>query len=303
MDNNSSIKFFLSNPILSIFAIAIVGLSSCGVAPSETEKVTTLSSKNSSTATNRSDRAMIFAGSGTNLYITRILAAEFAKSNPDIKIEVPASMGSTGGISAIIDGKITVALASRPLKKSEKKFGLRVIPYAQTAVVIGVNQAVKDDNITSADLIDIYKGTKTRWSDGQEIIVLTREPGDSLILILEKNIPGFKQVYRESQAAQRWKTLFTDQEMSETLTKIDFAIGLSDTGLIISEKRDIKILKLNGIAPNAENVKNRKYPLNRVLTFVLPKEEISPEARAFIDFVRSESGAKILEANGYFPVK
>lgn len=55
-----------------------------------------------------------------------------------------------------------------------------------------------DDGITSKELIQIYQGTKSRWQDDQEIIVLTREPGDSLIELLEEQIPEFKQVYAES---------------------------------------------------------------------------------------------------------
>ena len=246
---------------------------------------------------------MIFAGSGSNLTIIRILAAEFQKKVPHFKIKVPPSIGSTGGINAVASGKITVGLISRPLRKKETQFDLRVIPYAQTAVVIAANPTVTDDNINSTDLVDIYNGTKNHWSDGQEIIVLSREPGDSLTQVFGEKIPGFKKAYDESQEAKRWKTLFTDQESDAALATTSGAIGFSDMGLIITEKVKIKPLKVDGIAPTNENVKNGKYPFNKTLAFVFPKQEISPEVQAFIDFVKSSEAEKILEAHGFIPLK
>lgn len=59
--------------------------------------------------------------------------------------------------------------------------GLTVVPYAQTAIAISTHPTVAQDGITSSELIQIYKGTKSQWQDGQEIIVLTREAGDSSI--------------------------------------------------------------------------------------------------------------------------
>lgn len=249
------------------------------------------------------DNSLIFAGSGTNLSITRILAEAFEQSNPSIKIEIPPSIGSAGGIRAIADKVITVGLASRPLKEKEKALGVRLIPYAKVAIVIGVHPTVTDDNINFVDLVNIYKGTKSSWSNGKEIIVLTREPGDSSNRVLKKIVPGFKEAFVESQKAKRWTTLFTDRQANQTLLQTPFAIGLSDMGAIVAEKLPIKALKLNGVAPTAENLLNGKYPLVKTLYFVVPEGKLPADAKAFIDFVSSSKGEKLLKANGYVPVK
>ncbi len=304
----------LPNLIIFIAGLSILGFFTFACSQSKTQdknnslisnkSTLELARNNASKKSQSTENLLIFAGSGANLSITRILAREFNKSNPNIKIEVPSSIGSTGGINAVIDGQITVALASRPLREKEKKIGLRVIPYAQTAVVIGANSSVIDDNITFIDLLNIYKGTKTRWSDGQEIIVLSREPGDSSNLILFNNIPGFKEVYEQSQKDRRWQTFFTDQENNQALVKTPFAIGLTDTGLIANEQPNIKVLKVNGISPTAENVIDGKYLLTKTLSFILPSNsEIPFDVQAFIDFVRSSEGEKILKKHGYFPVR
>ncbi len=244
---------------------------------------------------------LVVAGSGTNLAITRLLADAFGRTRPGIKIEVPASIGSTGAIRAASEGAVAIGLVSRPLREQEKGLGLTLVPYARTAVVIGAHPAVADDSITFEDLVDIYRGTKTRWRDGHEIIVLTREPQDSSIEVLERVVPGFKAAYAESQQARRWRILFSDQEMNAALAKTPYAIGLSDMGTIAAERLPVKPLKVNGVPPDPGEVRSGRYPLVKKLAFVFLADRIPTAARAFVDFARSREGEKVLMGNGYEP--
>jgi phosphate transport system substrate-binding protein len=245
---------------------------------------------------------LIAAGSGVNLGITRVLAKAFMELHPGIPLEVPASIGTKGAITAASEGAITFGLISRGLKEEERSSGLVARPYARVPFVAGAHQAVVDDDITFQDLVDIYRGTKTRWKDGKEIIVQTREPFDSGIQLLEKQVPGFKEAYAESQQAKRWSVTFTDQDANHALSTTPCAIGFTDLGMIMTEHLNIKALKLNGIAPNPDTIHSGEYPLSRELSFLYRDETLSGEARAFLDFVRSEAGGKILRSNGYLPV-
>jgi len=242
---------------------------------------------------------LIFAGSGTNLPITRLLVEAFRQHHPEYLIEVPASLRSTGGIGATVEGVIALGLISRPLKSQEQALGLTSVSYARTAVVIGAHPTVGDDEITFVDLLDIYKGTKTRWRDGREIIVLTREPGDSSIEVLERTIPGFKEVFVESSKAKRWTTFFKDQEMNQALASKPSALGLSDIGAITAEKLPIKALKVNGVLPTPDDVRSGRYPFVKTLSFVFMPGKLAPEAQAFLDFVRTPEATQLLAVHGY----
>lgn len=243
------------------------------------------------------------AGSGVNLAITRLLAEAFMKDHPHVLIEIPGSIGSQGAISAVADGAITLGLISRPLKDKEKALGLVEKPYARVAMVIGSHPTVKEDDITSTDLIGILKGTKTRWSDGNDIIVQVREKFDSGFQILQKEIPGFSEAYLESLEAKRWSVYFTDQDANRALSMTPFAIGLTDYGMITAEKLNIKVLKFNGVFPSLQNMGNGTYPLIRQLQFAYLDGKLPDEAKAFLDFVFSEKGRVILQANNYLQVK
>jgi len=247
--------------------------------------------------------SLIFAGSGSNLPITRVLAQAFQRSHPGISIEVPASIGSSSGIRAAADGAIAIGLISRPLKASEKGLGLEVITYAHTPLVIGVHPNVAEENISFAEINAIYQGTKRTWRDGAEIVVLTREPGDSTIEVLTKSVPGFGAVYEESMQVKRWSVLLNDLEMVRFLAKTPHAIGFSDLGALTIEKQRIKPLKVNGVAPTLENARTGKYPLVKPLLFVYHQEKLPPAAKEFLAYVRSPEGARILRANGYLPEK
>jgi phosphate transport system substrate-binding protein len=255
----------------------------------------------SATAAETRSSPLVFAGSGSNLAITRLLAEAFRRIHPDITIEIPASIGSGAGIRAAADGAIAVGLISRPLKESERRLGLTVIPYARTAVVVGANPTVVDDGLTFEELVQIYKGLKTRWSDEREIVVLTREAGDSSLEVLEQDIPGFSAASAESRRTRRWKTLYTDQEMTRMLAVTPYALGPSDLGTITAERSPVKVLKLEGVAPTPEHVRSGRYRLVKTLAFAFRRDRLSVETRAFIDFVRGPEGAKILQASAFVP--
>lgn len=243
------------------------------------------------------------AGSGVNLGITRLLVEGFVKIHPKIRIDIPGSIGTKGAIAAIADGAITLGLVSQPLKEEEKTQDISVLPYAWVAIVIGVHPTVPDQNITSGELVEIFKGTKTQWKNGKEIIVQARDNSDSGFLVLQNNITGFREAYTESQKDKLWTLYFTDQDANQALAMTPYAIGVTDLGMIATEHLRIKVLPFNGIEPNQKNLQNGTYPLSRQLSFIYREENLPEEARQFLAFVFSEKGRNILKSNGYIPIQ
>ena len=243
------------------------------------------------------------AGSGVNLAITRLLAEAFMQEQPQVVFTVPGSIGTQGAIAATVDGAIHLGLISRPLKDEEKSLGIVAKPYARVAMVIGAHPAVQDIGITSEELIAILKGVKTRWHDGNEIIVQIREKFDSGMQILGKAIPGFNEAYWESLEAKRWSVSFTDQDANQALSTTPYAIGVTDFGMVVTERLNIKVLAFNGVLPTRDTLENGSYPLARQLAFIYRQGKLSEEAAAFLKFVASDAGRKILQAYNYVPME
>src|SRR4051812_8497016 len=82
------------------------------------------------------DDSLGLAGSGSNLPLTYLLVEAFRARNPQSKVIVHESIGSSGGVRAVRDGAVGVGLISRPLTAEEEGYGLTVTPYARVAVVV-----------------------------------------------------------------------------------------------------------------------------------------------------------------------
>ncbi len=244
---------------------------------------------------------LVAAGSGVNLGITRLLAEAFMKGNPATAIQVPGSIGTRGAIKAAAEGAIAFGLVSRPLSNDESGLGFTVRSYARVPIVVAVHPGVQEEGITFQELIDIYRGTKVRWKARQEIIVQVREKSDSGFLVLQSQIPGFREAYQESLQANRWTVYYNDQEANQAIVKTAYAIGVSDLGMIRTERLAIKPLKLNGVAPSPETLSKGTYPLGRDLAFIYQEKRLTQQGKAFLDFVRSDKGAQILKSHGYIP--
>jgi phosphate transport system substrate-binding protein len=247
--------------------------------------------------------ALVAAGSGVNLGVTRLLAEAFTKQNPRIAVTVPGSIGTRGAIKAAAEGAVTFGLISRPLEKEELSMGFTEKVYARVPIVVAVHPAVKEEGLSDQELADIYRGKKTRWKDGHEIVVQVREKSDSGFRVLQEKVPGFKEAYQESQQANRWTLYYNDQEANQAIARTPYAIGVSDLGMIRTEKLPIRALKLNGVVPGPETLGNGRYTLGRDLSFIYLEKTLPKEARAFLAFVSSDRGGSILKANGYLAVK
>ena len=243
----------------------------------------------------------IIAGSGTNLPIAGKLVDCYNRKY-GTKIQMPGSIGSGGGIRAVSEGAISLGMVSRPLKDSEKRAGVKEVPYARVALVIAVNQDVPEDNITYRELVDIFAGRKVSWQNGKNIVVLSREDGDSSNMVLEKSVPGFKKVLADSYRERRWQVYFTDAEEARAIAKLSSSIGFSDSGAITAQKLKIKALQVDGTDPVIDNVRNGRYTLYKDLYFVY-KEPLSDRGKKFLDFVLSGEGERVITANGGIQLK
>ena len=78
------------------------------------------------------------------------------------------------------------------------------------------------------------------------------------------------------------------------------AIGV--TGISSALRRDVKILKLEGKAPNFETVRDGEYLLYRPLYIAYnPAHKRYPEVKRFVDFVHTREGREIIRNAGTVP--
>lgn len=76
--------------------------------------------------------ALVVAGSGTSLDITRRLAEQFPRTRPDIRIAVPSGIGSGGATRPV--AATGLGLVSRALKENKSRRGLTALPFSRSSV-------------------------------------------------------------------------------------------------------------------------------------------------------------------------
>ena len=67
----------------------------------------------------------------------------------------------------------------------------------------------------------------------------------------------------------------------------------------IIKNPNVKLLKVDGVEPNVENIKNDKYPITASLYAVTYKDNENENVSKLIDWVLSEEGQEIIEKTGY----
>ncbi len=245
---------------------------------------------------------LTLGGTGADLETMRVLADAFEKVNPGTTVEVLPSLGSGGGVKAVLAGAIDLALTSRPLKDNERAAGARETTYAKglTAFIIRQNNPLT--NLTGAALIEIYGGTRTTWADGSVIRLVLRPKSDSEAMLVMSRVPSLGDPYRQALARKGVVVTFTDQENIDKLSRIEGSLGTGSlSAILLTEGADLKAVSLNGVAPTPAAVVEGSYPLTRRLFFVTGPDHGALVAR-FTSFVRSAEGTAILERTGHLPL-
>lgn len=113
-------------------------------------------------AANKKSGKIVVAGSSSVTPAMEKLKEAYQKLNPDVNIEVQQS-DSTTGVKSAISGICDIGMASRDLKKSELDAGVKATVIATDGIAVIVNKDNKLDNMTKAQVADIFTGKVTAW--------------------------------------------------------------------------------------------------------------------------------------------
>ena len=107
---------------------------------------------------------VVVGGSSSVTPVMEKLKEAYAKANKDVTVEVQQS-DSTTGVTNAIEGTCDIGMASRDLADSETKKGVKATVIAKDGIAVIVNKDSKVDELTSAQVKDIYIGKTTKWAD------------------------------------------------------------------------------------------------------------------------------------------
>lgn len=255
-----------------------------------------------------SGQTITVKGSDTMVIMAQRWAEAYMAKHPGSVIQVTGG-GSGTGISALINGTTDICNASRPMKGSERAklqeryatLGVE-IKSAKDGLSIYVNEANGLQELTIAQIKDIYTGKITNWKQlggtDAKIIVYGRENNSGTYVYFKDNVLGGADYMPGMQSMPGTAAVVN------AVSKDKFGIGYGGSAYG-KGIRELKVKKDAGspaYAPTAENVKSGVYPISRFL-YMYTAQRPSGAVKEYIDWILSAEGQAIVTQVGYFPVK
>ena len=204
--------------------------------------------------------------------------------------------GSGSGIKAVQEGRCDIGLSSRHLKAEELEAGLsgNILAYDGIAIIVHPENPIADLSVET--IAKIYTGEITNWSEvggnDAEIVLIGREAGSG-------TRDGFESITDTEDACQYRQELTSTGDVITTVSQNPGAIGYAS---VASVKDSVKALKVDGVAPTEETIKDGSYVVQRPFVLVTKSDtKLSDAAQKFFDYITSADANEIISAAGVVP--
>ena len=285
---------------IALIAMLVVAMAGCSqsqpaptAAPAETAAQTTAAPQTEAPAALSGTVAT--DGSTSMEKVIGALGEAFMEANSGVNFTYNPT-GSGSGITAVSEGRCDIGLSSRALKDSEVASGLvgTVLAYDGIAMIVNPANTVEDLDIET--IAKIYTGKITNWAEvggaDAEIVLVGREAGSG-------TRSGFEELTETVDKCKYRQELTSTGDVITAVAQNPDAIGYAS---LASVKDSVKALKVAGVTPSEETVKDGTYLIQR--PFVLVTKEgvaLSPVAQAFFDYATKGQANDIITASGVVP--
>ncbi len=219
---------------------------------------------------------------------------------------------TTNAYYNIVTGDADIIFVGGPSKEQEefaKENGVELVytPIGKEAFVFFVNSKNPLENITINQIQDIYSGKITKWD--------------------ELNVAGFGEIraFQRDEGSGSQTALIKLMDDKELMKPIEENV-IGGMGGIISKTADyknyknaigysfryysqemvnnnqIKLLNIEGIEPNLNNIENGTYPIASEF-FAVTRANADENTKKLLDWVLSNQGQELVEKTGYTPVR
>lgn len=244
-------------------------------------------------------QSLRLAGTGGAMPMMQRVATAYAAAGGP-QIEIISGIGSAGAIQAIADGAIDLAVSARELRAEEVALGLTEVPLARTPLVF-VTSRTDPPSLSSADLAAIFSAVKPLWPDGTPASIILRNASYVDSQLVENGFPGMKEALAAARQRPEVPVAPTDEENVALAEQLPGSLVQAGLSQVITEKRNLRLVTLDGIEPTLANLENGTYPHEKRF-YLVYAERTGAAARALLGFVLSEAGKGVLRGSGSLSV-
>lgn len=222
---------------------------------------------------------------------------QYQKDNPKVNVTVQGG-GSGTGLTQISGGNVTIGNSDIFAKEKDGIDAKKLVDHKVAVVAIApvVNKKLGIKNLTSAQLLGIFKGEITNWQTvggpNEKITVINRAQGS-----------GTRQTFEKLGLKTNKVVTSQEQDSSGTVQKIvEQTPGAISYLAFPYIKGSLQAVKLNDVEPTEKNVSTNAWPIWSY-EHMYTKGAPNYQTARFIHFIQSKDVQKtIVPKLGYIPM-
>ena len=242
---------------------------------------------------NTTRQKLVLTGSSTVAPLMEKVGRRFESLHDNVRVDIQTG-GSSRGIGDAKNGVASLGMSSRELKPAEQD-GLIAHPIAMDGICMIVHRDNPLADLTTDQIQQIYRGQIDDWSSiggGQgEIIVINKAEGrGTLEVFLNRMDLDITEIKADLVAGD-------NQQVIKSINSNPMAIGYASVGAAdyeVQNNGQVKILKLDGVAPSIDNIRDGSFKMTRPL-LLISKGEPEGLAAELIKFARSAEVSDLLK--------
>jgi phosphate transport system substrate-binding protein len=227
------------------------------------------------------------------------LAESFKAKHPEVKFEIAAE-GSATAFQALANGTAQIGMSSRKAKPDEitaassKGVILKEIEACDDMIVVITNKSNPIKALTKGQVAKIFTGQVKDWSE------VGGNPGPISIYTRNTSSGSYKDWQNLAMAGRDYPSssqkMAGTEQIAQEVAKNKNGIGY--VGLAFAKASGVRDLKIDGVAPVAEN--SKKYAYSRTCYYYIP-ENAQALAKEFVEFALGSEGQVIAKKIGFVP--
>lgn len=211
----------------------------------------------------------------------------------------------------LFEGKADIIFVAGPssgqLKKAENLgVELKMTPIGREAFVFFVNSKNPVDGLKSEEVKGIYSGKVTNWSEiggkNDEIRAFQRpvDSGSQTTFLKFMSDTPVQKPEIEEMASGMGGIISEVASYRNYKNAIGYTFRFFAVDMVQNDK--IKLLAIDGVEPTIETIRSDEYPLSSEF-YAVTAGSYNPNIEAFIDWIVSEEGQKLVERTGFVPIE
>lgn len=186
---------------------------------------------------------------------------------------------------------------------------LNIKPIGKDALVFIANESNQVTNLTTEQIIDIYTGQITNWTDvgGKDLpIIAFQRPDDSgsqtlMKSLVMKNIdmidaPSYQR------PAEMGMLIDSIAQYNNEANAIGYSVYYYAKNMYVQP--GLKFLEVDGVEPNTSTIQKGEYPYVKDFYAVIREDEDSDSsAYKVFEWLTSTEGQKLISDSGYVSIK